>query len=249
MKWPRQHLRIAHRDVFREPVPPDGGTSIFETPEALAINESRIRHIESLNLPFRDKSVLDVGSGIGQFARFFIDTGCRLTCMDAREENISELRKRYPQIEAHTVNVETEELDKFGKFDIVFAYGLLYHLEAPVAALRNMGSVCKDLLLLETLVCDHWLPVTMLEDETKAFNQSTTGLGSRPTPSYVVKALSRVGFPFVYAPAKPPDHPDFRFRRRHRLETMRGGHPLRCIFVGSRFKLDNPQLRDVLVHE
>jgi len=111
---------------------------------------------------------------------------------------VDSLRARYPGLEASVANVESD-LAQFGKFDIVFSYGLLYHLENPIAALRNMAGVCKDLLLLETIVCDHDQPILLLDDETKTYSQALQGIGSRPSPSFVVMALDRLGFPFVYA--------------------------------------------------
>ena len=59
------------------------------------------------------------------------------------------------------------------------------------------------------------------------------GLGCRPSPSFVAMALNRVGFPFVYAPRRAPDHEDFAFERRGNLDTRRDGHNLRCVFLGS----------------
>lgn len=59
--------------------------------------------------------------------------------------------------------------------------GLLYHLENPIAALRNMAAVCDEFLLIETIICDHSLPVLLLDDETKTYSQGLRGLGCRPT--------------------------------------------------------------------
>lgn len=167
--------------------------------------------------------------------------------MDGRQQNIASLRSRYPDLEADIADVQREPLSRFGAFDIVFSYGLLYHLENPFAALRNMESVCRELLLLETVVCDQRLPVLLMIDETRAFSQALAGVGCRPSPSYVVLALNRAGFPHVYAPRVPPDHPDFRFRWKNKLKR-RDEHLLRCIFVASRAELRStslvPLLRD-----
>src|SRR5581483_174674 len=131
----------------------------------------------------------------------------------------------------------------FGSFDIVFCYGLLYHLENPVAALRNMADVCDGFLLLETVITDHAEPILRLSDEPAATpNQALAGVAGRPTPAFVAMALSRSGFPFVYAPLRVPDHADFQFQWRNDLEFSRDGHLLRCIFVASRQPLSSPEL-------
>jgi hypothetical protein len=141
------------------------------------------------------------------------------------------------------LNVEADSLSKLGRFDIVLCYGLLYHLENPVAALRNIAAACSDLLLLETMVLDHIEPLLRVVDEPSATLSQTVGaLGSRPTPAFVTMALNRVGFPFIYAPQTPPQHPDFRFEWKGDLSFTRGEQALRCVFIASRKELVNPDL-------
>src|SRR5262249_26013899 len=121
-----------------------------------------------------------------------------------------------------------------------------YHLQDPVAGLRNLASACAGLLLLETLVTDSSRPLLTLADEPSTHNQALGGLGCRPSPSFVAMTLNRVGFPHVYAPAEPPDHGDFRFDWRAALSSARDGHPIRCVFVASREPLDSPRLDGLL---
>jgi SAM-dependent methyltransferase len=237
---------IRPRNINTESTLPGGGPETFDKPEAIEINHARLAHLASLEIPIEGKTVLDVGCGVGHLAQFFVDKGCRVVCVDGRSENISRLHQLYPNLEAYVANVETEPLARFGIFDIVFAYGLLYHLENPVAALRNIASVCQWLLLLETIVSDHVVPILRIEDESGAFSQGLKGLGCRPSPSYIVVAINRVGFPFVYAPQKPPEHPDFQFEWENNLEWRRNGRNLRCIFVASKRELKNPYLINLL---
>ena len=220
-----------------------GGIGVFDSQDALDINHARMAHLNSLQLPLAGKTVLDVGSGVGHLARFFVEQGCQVTCVDARPENIAVLRSRYQDIRADVLNVEMDSLDAVGQFDIVFCYGLLYHLENPLAALRNMARACSDLLLLETVISDSFEPILRLEDEpAETPNQALGGLGNRPSPGFVVMALARAGFPYIYGPISPPNHPDFEFKWQNDLESSRDGHLLRCIFLASRHRLANPAL-------
>ena len=83
-------------------------------------------------------------------------------------------------------------------------------------------------------------------DEPLTSNQALKGLGCRPSPGYVVLMLNRIGFPFVYAPKIPPLHQDFQFKWKGNIDVWRDGHPLRCIFVASRTKLQNPNMVNLL---
>jgi 2-polyprenyl-3-methyl-5-hydroxy-6-metoxy-1,4-benzoquinol methylase len=240
-------VAVQARDVAHEARPEGGGVEGFDTPGALAINRARLEHLAALRLPLAGKSVLDVGCGVGHLAQLFVKLGCRVVCVDAREENIASLRQRYPALtEAHVADVQQVPLSRFGRFDVVFCYGLLYHLEDPVAGLRNLFSVCDGLLLLETLVCDYSGPAVVLVDESLSANQARAGLGCRPSPSWVAMALNRVGFPHVYAPLSRPAYQDFQFAWRDNLDHWRDGHPIRCVFVAARAELPHPQLVPLL---
>jgi len=237
---------VTRRELESEPRFEHGGLETFDTPAAHEINRARMEHLGSLGLDLAGKKVLDVGCGVGHLAQFFVKLGCQVTSVDARDSNIASLRSRYPGLEAHVLNVETESLSRLGRFDVVFCYGLLYHLENPLGALRNMEAVCDELLLLETIVCDHGEPVLLLSDESVVFNQALIGLGCRPSPSYVVMALNRSGFRYVYAPRQPPEHPEFRFEWRNDLAWLRDGLNMRCVFLGSRRALDQPTFVSLL---
>ena len=126
-----------------------------------------------------------------------------------------------------------------GLFDVIHCFGLLYHLDSPIAALRIFESMCRGLLILETMVCDSSRPLSILADETLAASQALEGMGCRPSRSFLTLALNRVGFAYVYGAAQPPVHPDFQFDWRDNLDTSRNGNPLRCVVVASRTRLDS----------
>jgi predicted RNA methylase len=239
------HIFVRHRSFDTEPLPERGGIEVFDQPDATLINQARLDHLASLGLALENKTVLDVGCGVGLLAQFFVKRGCRVTCVDGRPENIESLRSRYPTLQAHVANVESD-LARFGQHDVVFSYGLLYHLENPLLGLRNMEAAAKEMLLLETIVCDHELPVLLLDDETKSFSQALRGIACRPSPTFVVMALARLGFAFIYGPRVPPQYPDFQFEWKNSLEWSRDGHPIRCVFVATRNQISSDNL--VLLH-
>ena len=221
---------------------PEPGPGVFDAPNALAINKARMEHLASLGLPLAGKTVLDVGAGVGYLASVLAGMGCRVTCVEGREENVAVLRQRHPGVAATVADVERVDLSGLGQFDVVFCYGLLYHLENPLAVLRNMAGACREMLLLETIISDHDGLVVQFEDEPPSTNQALARIGNRPSPAWVAYALDRAGFPHVYAPRVPPAHEDFQLRWKNDLAHRRDGHPLRCVFVASRAPLANDRL-------
>lgn len=233
---------IKTRHIADERIPDGGGVEGFETDAAHAINAARLGHLESLELPLSGRRVLDVGGGVGHLAQFFVERGCDVVSTDGRPENVARMHELYPTLEGHVLDVEVDDLDSLGRFDVVFGYGLLYHLENPLLALRKLTGICDSLLLIETVICDSPLPVLRLDDETLSLNQALRGLAHRPSPTYVAMALDRMGIHHVYAPVERPNHPDYQVEPRGDLAFKRDDHLLRAIFVGAREPLENDRL-------
>jgi len=220
-----------------------GGVEIFDSAPSLTIVRARLEHLDTLELPLEGQSVLDVGCGIGHLSEFFVQRGCRVVCVDARMENLVRLGELYPGREVRLAHVERESLERFGLFDIVFCYSLIYHSENPIATLRNVTACCRNLLLLESVVIDQRRPVMQLVDEPiAATDQAASGFGSRPSPAFLAMAVSRMGFPYVYTTRTVPNHPDFQVQWRNDGDWRRDNHLLRCVLLASRTRIDNPQL-------
>jgi 2-polyprenyl-3-methyl-5-hydroxy-6-metoxy-1,4-benzoquinol methylase len=234
-------VNVPPRDFQGEPRPADGGPECFDTVAALELNRARFDHLQSLELPWEGKAILDVGCGVGHLARTLANKGHQIAGVDAREENIRIFRQRHPELPSHVASVE-EELTSLGVHDVLLCYGLLYHLENPFRALRNLAAICRELLVVETIVCDHELPVAVWVDETKSANQALLGLGCRPSPSLVALALNRAGFPLVYGARHPPAHPEFEVRWNNSLAWIQDGHVIRSVFIASRKHLGNTAL-------
>lgn len=236
-------VSLAHRDLENEPRIRDERT-VFDNQLASGINKARLDHLAWMELPLDGRSVLDVGGGPGHLATSFVQRGCRVLVTDARPENVALARQLYGH-EARVMDAESPDFHTLGTFDVVFCYGLLYHVENPLLVLRNLASVAADLVVLETIVCDSHLPVVALVDESLSANQAMRGLACRPSPAWIAMAFDRLGLK-VYAPVQPPQHPDFLFEWRDDMAYERNGFNLRCIFVASRKELRNNKLIPLL---
>jgi SAM-dependent methyltransferase len=235
-------LTVRARDFEHEPIPEGGDIRVFDVEAAIRINDARMRAIASLGLPLENLRVLDVGSGPGLFVPFYTSRGCRVVGVEGRQDIVDDFRHRNPDVESVLADVQSYDLAALGRFDLIHCLGLLYHLENPIAALRQMFRACGGMLILETIVLDDPRPYLELADEPKTVNQALAGIGCRPSPTFVAMALNRVGFKHVYGLAEPPDHEDFRFEWRGTGEWQRDGHPLRCMFVASTSRLSSAML-------
>lgn len=217
-------------------------TPLFDWPFYEAITRARLDHLEELDLPIQDRTVLDVGCGIGRLSDFFVQRGCDVMCVDGRAENIEQLHRHYPGRRAAVIDVETDDLAGFGSFDIVFCYGLLYHLADPFAFLRRVAPIARELLILETCVSDAEAPMVALVRDPDDPTMALHALASRPSPAYVATALMASGLEHVYTSLTRPEHPDFSYRRVDDQSYFRDGHALREVFVAARAPLAHPQL-------
>jgi tRNA (mo5U34)-methyltransferase len=59
-------------------------------------------------------------------------------------------RARASRVESVVDDYAAGDPRRFGSFDVVFYLGVLYHMEDPLAAMRNVFALTKELLILET---------------------------------------------------------------------------------------------------
>lgn len=171
----------------------------------------------SLNL----RSAADVGCGVGYFSVFLQELGFEAVGFDGRSENIEEAKRRYPDIEFKLANVEEAAILQRGSFDLVLCVGLLYHLENPVRAMRNLSLVANKILLIESWATPQPQTAFYLREEAILEDQSLTTLALYPSESSLIKICYKIGFSAVYRFSHLPDHEDFQDRKgRKRLRTM-----------------------------
>jgi len=195
-------------------ISPDSGKefAVFDDRDAIEINKARLDHLASLGLDLADKSVLEVGSGVGKHTPFFEKLGCRVMSTDARPENVAENLRRHPhregRVEVADLNI-TGSHTKFGLFDVIYCYGTLYHLSNPRGCLQELAGNCKDLFLLETCVNSYDNnDINCLPEENQWKNQSYDGTGCRPARNWIVSELKK-HYPYVYCTRTQPSHRDF----------------------------------------
>src|SRR5215472_1568540 len=96
-------------------------------------------------------TAVDAGCGVGFFSQTLAECGLSTCGFDARAENVEEARKRFPGIPFEQADVEAREISHLGRFDLTLCFGLLYHLENPLQAIRNLGVITEKCLVLESM--------------------------------------------------------------------------------------------------
>lgn len=221
----------------------------FHNLRYLRMTARRLEHLATLMLPVGSRSVLEVGAGIGDLSSFFLDRGCFVTSVEPRPENVAYFRERYqgcgfwPDDRLRIVQGDVYSLadsTDIPPHQIVCCYGLLYHLDKPEVALRNLAQRCTEMLLVETAVSygTDEDAVSFAAEDAGDLTNSVTGTACSPSRRWVFNRLREL-FPHIYMPLTQPRHEQFRLDWRR--ASAPGGRS-RAVFVASRAPLANPHL-------
>jgi SAM-dependent methyltransferase len=218
----------------------------FRSDAYLRHNARRQEHLASLHIPVAGMSVLEVGAGIGDHSHYFLDRGCRMTITETRESSLTYVRQRYPSSDVRRLDMEHPPEQFTGApFDIVYCYGLLYHLSNPAQALEFFRANTGKMLLLETCVSfAQDGSVNLTEEIQKSPTQAFGGIGCRPSRSWLWDQLGKL-YPHVYVPRTQPNHEEFptdwNAPKEHAASLQR------AIFVASLEPIPNEMLVPALL--
>jgi SAM-dependent methyltransferase len=173
-----------------------------------------MEHLATLDLDLDNKMVLEVGCGIGLLTGFFEKRGCEVWSTDGRAENVQENLARHPYRRGRVFVSDLATPKSHHRFDcfkekpfqIVFCYGVLYHLADPALCIANLAQINSGLFLLETCVnpIDNG-QINPADEDGKQLDQSLNGAGCRPGRDWVMAEL-RKHYPHVYLTATQPAH-------------------------------------------
>jgi len=202
---------------------------------ALQINTDRIAHLETLDLSFAGKTVLETGcGGCGDFTSYLVSKGAKVVLNDVREENIkSLLENKGLSLEYNTWNLNLAAPDNV-KFDIIFSYGTLYHLSRPEVALKSFADLCREFAIISTCTSGKNDSDPNHIPEWNGNEMAADGTGCRPGRVFVYNELKK-HFKNVYMLRTQPKNPDYPLH----FPNNNGGAQ-RNIFIGSHIDIDNP---------
>ena len=206
-----------------------------------ARGETIRRVVRKLKPALSLSNAVDAGCGVGFFSQTLEECGLSACGFDGRMENVAEARKRFPQIPFEQGDLEDRSILELGRFDLVLCFGLLYHLENPLLAIRNLRGLMEKCLLLESMCVPAEKSSMLLREEPHQEDQSLTSVACYPSEGSLVKMLYRAGFAAVYRVTSLPDHDDFRETAEHaRRRTVLLASSAPINIAGFRF-LPEPQ--------
>jgi hypothetical protein len=142
---------------------------------------------------WRGMRMLEVGSGLGYLGDVFETLGFDVTSTDGRPEYVELMQARGRK--SFALDLDRTLVSEVGEFDLVLAFGVLYHLARPAEFLAGCSKA--RVLLLETAVCDRAVPVVEWVDEAGGWrgkDQALRGRGCRPSPAWVEHQCRQAGF-------------------------------------------------------
>jgi FkbM family methyltransferase len=208
----------------------------FDLPHYQRLIDARGRFLLSVLQDLKGRYALetavDAGCGIGFFSAMLQQLGFRVLAFDARQENVDEARRRHSDISFQAADVENPTVQRLGTFDLALCFGLLYHLENPFLAIRNLYTLTGRILLLESICVPQGEPALFLRDERHCEDQGLNYVALYPSEGALIKMCYRAGFPFVYRFLRSPDHEDFR--------SCRWAKRRRTVLAASKLALNSP---------
>lgn len=150
------------------------------------------------------KTVLDIGAWDGFFSFEAEKRGAREVVASDRLDGIDcnwggtagfEFCKKQLKSKVQYLKLNIENPPRLDPFDIVFCFGVLYHLKSPLLAMENLAKLTNEVCLLET--AKSYLPgAPVLEYVPGQDNDESNYFA--PNDEWVIKAALKVGFKKAY---------------------------------------------------
>lgn len=136
-------------------------------------------NVDSYGIPtdLTGKRVLDVGAWDGFWSFEALKRGAReVVAIDDFSDFLGSLEERdrpgwqtfdlcrdalgydHDTCQRTEMSVYDVSEDRLGRFDVVFCFGVLYHLRHPLLALDCLGSVCDESIHVESAILDDFSP-------------------------------------------------------------------------------------------
>jgi len=218
---------------------PHGLSTTPHTRLANAVDHIWPRMLKHFGGSLEGLRVLDLACNCGGFSFEAAKSGAsEVFGIDIVEHYVKQANFIKEAIGASNVRFEKASLDDLnpethGMFDLTFCFGILYHLENPVATMRKVASVTKSVMIVDTALADFDRPVWRMQ-VLKGPGKATTALWRAeegtcqlvPSKSAVTLLMQFLGFrtvEYLEATGKILDEPRYREGNRGTFLAARHG--------------------------
>jgi SAM-dependent methyltransferase len=120
----------------------------WETLDAIAGANKFNRWMYDTIKPYCSGKILEIGSGIGNISKHFIDKGADITLSDIREVYCDVLKRSFPKASVLRLDLthpyfDSEYSEHLKKYDTVFALNVVEHIENESLAVNNCNKLLK----------------------------------------------------------------------------------------------------------
>ena len=167
----------------------------YEGLHVLSHAEAFNQWMYSVIASYTKKNILEIGSGLGNISKFFIEKGATITLSDIHEFYLDELKEKFEHfsnvkgllsVDLQKKDFEKNYIDLLQKFDTVFLLNVLEHLEDDVYAIQNCNYLLKKSGILIILVPAYSFLFSEMDKQLNHFR--------RYTAKQLVKKITDNGF-------------------------------------------------------
>jgi SAM-dependent methyltransferase len=177
---------------------------IFNNKEYQQADIVRFDNFNLLNIDFNGKTILELGSGIGNHTDFILSKKPKkIVSIEGQLCNFDILKTKFKDNKkVHTIHHNLELPYPFlsDYFDWVYNYGLLYHLKNPFESIDYLKNLAHSNMILETCIEFNGEENNLEEGNTPS--QALNRIGSRPNKDILFEKLKTI-YQNVYYPLQP----------------------------------------------
>jgi tRNA (mo5U34)-methyltransferase len=167
------------------------------------VGKGYIKFIEkSIPLNLKGKTVLDVGAWDGYFSFLAERRGARKVLAIDNLQNRDKTRGRTGfEVAKEVLNsrvdyevMDVRDIDRLEEeFDVIFFFGVYYHLEDPYTALVKLQKKCRELMIMEGYVIEDTRSIMKFFFDYEVSTSSSTDFWGASVPC-LIKMCKRAGF-------------------------------------------------------
>ena len=181
---------------------------IFNDKGYLEFDKVRFDNFDKINIDINGKTVLELGSGIGNHTKFlYHKSPKKIITVEGRKQNFDVLKEKFKSTQKvvpilHDIENGLESIEELKDgVDLIYNYGLLYHLKNPTKFIDDIQKIKHSRMIIETCI-ELEGGDNQIDEDDENYSQSINGKGSRPNLFKLVEKLKE-NYKHVYYPEQP----------------------------------------------